>query len=304
VTDDRCKFKQPSTEVPTYERYLSSVTPHLTRVLAAPSLVAQSCIRTPTQQVNMDDRDEEYTGPEDWRRHKPYGSGISQRRINFIKAGSAPPKSEEAATTFTTSTDVSSLYLNLVLKRPKTTPGTPASVTNTTPTTAATRTGFAGGVALTAITKRKGWDEEEIAITKDTHPVQICETCSLYIHDSETHHLTLAHQLSLPHSELPHHFDRSSQGLKYLVSRGWDPDKKVGLGKEGTEGDMVPMALKLKPKHDTMGLGLKVKDKDKRKAKGPGSGKVVKKLDAKGARKEAEKERERRKALTEYLNRS
>ena len=259
----------------------------------------------------MDDRDEEgYVGPEDWRRHKPYGAGISRKRINFVKAGSA---SATPATTVATktSTDVSSFYLDLVLKGSKAMPGAPALATDATPktTTTATRAGDVEGVELTASNERK----EEVVVAKDTsYPLLVCDTCSLPIHDPETHQHTLAHQSSLPHSELPHHLDRSSQGLKYLVSQGWDPDKKVGLGKEGAEGDRVPMAVKLKPKHDRVGLGVKVKgrDKDKRKAKGSGSGsgseaKVVKKkLDAKSARKEAERERERRKALAEYLNRS
>ncbi|KAF8421278.1 hypothetical protein EV426DRAFT_222192 [Tirmania nivea] len=255
----------------------------------------------------MGDHEEEYVGSEDWRRHKPYGAGISRKRINFIKAGSAPAT---PATTSTTSTDVSSFYLNLVLKGPKTTPGTPNSATDATPTAMATRAGDEGRVGLTASTGREEEDEEvAVALAEDTHLHPICDTCSLPIHDPETHQHTLAHQSSLPHSELPHHLDRSSQGLKYLISRGWDPDRKVGLGKEGAEGDRVPMAVKLKPKHDTVGLGVKVKDKDrgKRKAKGSHIGseaKVVKKLDAKSARKEAERERERRKALAEYLNRS
>jgi len=257
----------------------------------------------------MDDRDEEeYIGPEDWRRHKPYGAGISRKRINFVKAGSASV-APAATTATTTSTDVSSFYLNLVLKGPKATPGTPALATGATPTTTA---GDVERVESTASTVREEEDEEEVVVTRDTYRLPVCDICSLPIHNPETHQHTLAHQSSLPHSELPHHLDRSSQGLKYLVSRGWDPDKKVGLGKEGAEGDRVPMAVKLKPKHDTVGLGVKVKDrgKGKRKTKGSGSGsrseaKVVKKkLDAKSARKEAEWERERRKALAEYLNRS
>ena len=252
----------------------------------------------------MDDRDEEeYVGPEDWRRHKPYGAGISRKRINFVKAGSAP--AIPATTTSTaTSTDVSSFYLNLVLKGSRATPGAPASATGATPTMA----GDAEGIELTTSAERK---EREVVVAKDTHPLPTCDICFLPIHHPETHQHTLVHQSSLPHSELPHHFDRSSQGLKYLVSQGWDPDKKVGLGKEGAEGDRVPMAVKLKPKHDTVGLGVKVKDRDrdKRKMKDSGSGsgsqaKVVKKLDAKSVRKEEERERERRKALAEYLNRS
>ncbi|RPB29409.1 hypothetical protein L211DRAFT_776174, partial [Terfezia boudieri ATCC MYA-4762] len=255
---------------------------------------------------DMDDHDEEeYVGPEDWKKHKPYGAGISQRRINFVKAGSVQARLATTKAT-TASTDVSSFYLNLVLKGSEAAPGTPALVTDATPTATAIRTGNA---ELITNTERKGEDEEEVVVAKNTYPV--CDICSLPIHDPRTHQHTIAHQSSLPHSELPHHLDRSSQGLKYLVSRGWDPDKKVGLGKEGAEGDRVPMAVRLKPKHDTVGLGVKIKDRDrdKRKAKGFGSGsgsetKVVKKLDAKSARKEAERERERRKALVDYLNRS
>ena len=72
------------------------------------------------------------------------------------------------------------------------------------------------------------------------------------------------------------------------------------------EGERIPIAVKLNPKMDTAGLGIKVKDKRKGgDSIGREEGKVVKKrLDAKAARKEAERERERRKALADYLSRS
>lgn len=264
----------------------------------------------------MSDQEEDYVGPDDWRRHKPYGAGISRKRINFVKAGSAPASAtSNAPPTTTTSTDVSSFYLDLVFKRggragtiPSTPKPVPERFTHTATSEATETPALTTDTTATETTATEKQKEKQVDKTTD---LQICDICSLPVHDPTTHAHTLAHQSSLPHSELPHHLDRSSQGLKYLVSRGWDPDKKVGLGKEGAEGERVPMAVKLKVKHDKVGLGIKVKNKDKGKIKGAGTGsggsgsegKVVKrKLDAKSARKEAERERDRRKALAAYLN--
>ncbi|KAF8463521.1 hypothetical protein BDZ91DRAFT_731795 [Kalaharituber pfeilii] len=156
---------------------------------------------------------EEEVGLDDWRQHKPYGVGYSRKRINFVKAGSAPATPSTTAIQSSTTTDVSSFYLNLVLGS-KTTPSSPSPRTQVT----------ASGNGL---------------------PSNICDICSLPILD--------------------------------------------------------PMAVKLKPKLDTAGLGIKTKNKGKSTEEGT---KVVKKrLDAKSARKEAEKEKARMKAFAHYLNR-
>lgn len=236
---------------------------------------------------------EEYEGPEDWRRHKPYGGGVSRKRIKFVKSGSTQEQNDTRGTQSTT-IDVASFYLGLVLKGgSKIVPETPTTTTGVCTDTKAIATCTGS------------------SCTKPESDYPVCNICTLPIINPLTHQNSLAHQSSLPHSEPPHHLDRSSQGLKYLVSRGWDPDKKVGLGKEGAEGDRVPIAVKLRPKLDTVGLGVKVQNKSKMKgvstgpsggARGYKEGKGIRKLDAKSARKVADEEREKKRKLAEYFN--
>ncbi|KPI35522.1 uncharacterized protein AB675_10924 [Cyphellophora attinorum] len=51
------------------------------------------------------------------------------------------------------------------------------------------------------------------------------------------------------------HLDRTSHGMRYLTSHGWDPDARVGLG-ANAQGIRYP--IKAKPKHDTVGLRERV----------------------------------------------
>ena len=84
-------------------------------------------------------------------------------------------------------------------------------------------------------------------------PLNSTETDAQQIRSPERHELSVAHQVCTRHSYPPSHIDRSSRGLKYLSSYGWDPDGKLGLGAAGA-GIRVPVKTKIK--NDTVGLGL------------------------------------------------
>lgn len=87
---------------------------------------------------------------------------------------------------------------------------------------------------------------------KDKEP-ETCSVCGLPITTTkEKHEASLAHQASITHSHPPSALDRSRMGLRTLASRGWDPDARVGLGREG-EGLRYP--IKVLAKEDKMGIG-------------------------------------------------
>lgn len=78
--------------------------------------------------------------------------------------------------------------------------------------------------------------------------------------------MSLAHQAALPHSHPPHPYPRSSIGLRVLEASGWDPDERVGLGKEG-EGTRYP--IKTVEKLDRGGIGLEVEKGEKGRSATP-----------------------------------
>lgn len=92
----------------------------------------------------------------------------------------------------------------------------------------------------------------------------VCAVCKLPITSTTSnallkpHESSVAHQVCLSHSHPPSHLDRRHMGLKYLVSYGWNPDARSGLGVTGT-GITVP--VKGKVKNDTVGLGVKPNDR-------------------------------------------
>ena len=136
-----------------------------------------------------------------------------------------------------------------------------------------------------------------------------CEICSLPLPEADlpdedtaprsrtAHAASLVHQACLTHSHPPSHLDRNRKGLKYLSSYGWDPDARVGLGRDGAEGRLAP--LKAKEKNDTLGLGLKISRKHMQ-ATGPGDRKPVR-MDAKGVRKRAIEEKRREEKMREMF---
>ncbi|PUU73513.1 hypothetical protein B9Z19DRAFT_1004275 [Tuber borchii] len=206
----------------------------------------------------------------DWRTQAPYGSGIRRKRVAFVSASNTPdfetvaPKPSKL-----TGGEASSLYLSLVGLSSKT-PSSPASTAVSSPSP----------------------DPELSSASKD---LPICEICSLPITDEHTHEKSTAHQYALPHSHPPHHYDRSSLGLKVLMDSGWDPDERKGLGREG-KGMRYP--IKPVPKHDNLGVGVKPK---KKKGKKGAEEKVRKIVGVKEARRMDNRAKARRANLMKEM---
>ncbi|TGZ83752.1 hypothetical protein EX30DRAFT_90719 [Ascodesmis nigricans] len=86
----------------------------------------------------------------------------------------------------------------------------------------------------------------------------VCDICKLPITTSMTdHERSTAHQAALPHSFPPHPHPRRSVGLKVLEKAGWDPDARVGLGREG-QGRRYP--IKAVEKKDRIGVGADLEE--------------------------------------------
>ncbi|KAL7276471.1 hypothetical protein RUND412_000533 [Rhizina undulata] len=180
----------------------------------------------------------------DWRSLTPYNAGIKRKKVTFVPAGylqtEAFPGSTRISTTGRTGRDVSEFYLKLVGL---------GSLKGKKEAVEGGKEREASGGSLETDTGSQEIEEVE------TREKEICSTCNLPILDS-AHETSTAHQSSLPHSRPPHHYPRSSKGLKVLVESGWNPDDTLGLGPEG-QGLRFP--LKAVPKGDTHGIGMKFK---------------------------------------------
>lgn len=189
-------------------------------------------------------------------RKRPFGAGLKRKKIEFVKA-TDPDASNTVKAVGGKTASIGDLYASIVLS---------------------------SSSADSASKPEAASDEKEDAISpaeKQPEP-PICPVCSLPITTTlQKHEASLAHQVSLEHSYPPSALDRSRMGLRALESQGWDPDSRLGLGREG-EGARFP--IKILPKKDTLGVG----------AKQPANQKVEEKprpLTAKEMRALAEKEK-------------
>jgi hypothetical protein len=165
----------------------------------------------PTTMADADDEDH-FVSLEDQR---VFGAGIKRKRINFVPATNTTTTSPPNPTsTNTSSANVADRYLSIVLRN---------HATSQTPRA----------------------QPASLPVQPD---LPVCTICNLPI--SATHESTLAHQLCLEHSHPPSDLDRTSHGMRYLTSHGWDPDARVGLG-ANAQGIRYP--IKARPKYDTVG---------------------------------------------------
>lgn len=162
----------------------------------------------------------------DWRLQKPFGAGLKRKHVKFVPASTETSDGAPAPPTIgkRTGAEVSDFYLSLFgLASP-----------------------LDGSIGASTSASTPPIEGEEAP--------EKCPTCVLPVTDAHTHATSTAHQSSLPHSDPPHPYDRSSLGLKILMESGWDPDAKVGLGRTG-EGMRYP--VKAVPKDDKLGVGIK-----------------------------------------------
>lgn len=176
-----------------------------------------------------------------------FGAGIKRKRIDFVPQSSQ--LESVPAPNSTTKRNAGDAYLSIVL-------GKKARIEQEQPEVAV--------------------DEERTESTStQARDAAICPTCNTPM--TPTHHLSLSHQLSLPHSHPPSHLDRTSKGLTYLTTYGYDPDSRVGLGASGT-GRLHPVRAVDRSDKDKLGIGATKENKIKaEKAKLLDAGKVRKK---------------------------
>lgn len=157
-------------------------------------------------------------------RKQPFGAGLKRKKVEFVRAQESDVTAAVAAEQKASAAAVGDFYASIVLGAKKKAENDPAS---------------------------EDKQEEE-----KPGPEKICDVCALPIVSSVAeHNASLAHQVSIQHSHPPSHLDRSRMGLRTLNSQGWDPDARVGLGREG-EGLRFP--IKVVAKDDTLGIGAVV----------------------------------------------
>lgn len=158
---------------------------------------------------------------------RPFGSGIKRKRVEFVRAQEPDAGIQAAAATPTTS--IGDLYASIVMKD------------------------------IPKVSKSTQQESESASA--------VCPVCNLPLTDSShPHEATLAHQVCLAHSHPPSALDRSRMGLRALAAKGWDPDARQGLGREG-EGMRFP--IKVVAKEDTLGVGAKVPENLPKKEEKP-----------------------------------
>lgn len=219
-----------------------------------------------------------------------FGAGIKRKGVRFVPAtessssASLPPAKSSGQS-------VQDFYLSLVLPQKTSTISKASSATKDT----------------SADSEHTGNDHDP---EQSEH---VCQVCHLPLsssitsseHDATTtnhdprsrpHEASLAHQVCLTHSHPPSHLDRNRKGLTYLSNFGWNPDSRLGLGKEG-QGIQFP--IKTKPKDDKLGIGVVLpKEADRRKKE------KVEKLDAGKVRKMQEKDKQKTQRLQEMFYRN
>lgn len=173
-------------------------------------------------------------------RHRAFGAGIKRKRIDFVPQSNP---AEVATTSTTPKQGAGDLYLSIVLSKKPRGGGQPE--------------------AAQLIENSHAKDEEkadkpsivDLRESSGERTSVICSTCNRPITTSiSQHETTLHHQLSLPHSHPPSSIDRTSRGLGYLSSYGWDPDARLGLGVAGS-GRLHPVRATDRSDKDKLGLG-------------------------------------------------
>ncbi|KAK3179488.1 hypothetical protein K4F52_009060 [Lecanicillium sp. MT-2017a] len=183
------------------------------------------------------DHDDDYADDTPLHHKRAFGSGLKRKKVEFVRAEQPDNSIATINKPQSSGSAVGDLYASVVLGS-----GTPSS--DKLPETAADSEPDA--TASTAGTAQPAAQE-------------ICAVCSLPITTTiEKHEASLAHQVSLAHSHPPSALDRKRMGLRALASHGWDPDARIGLGREG-EGLRYP--IKVTAKEDLLGVGATITEK-------------------------------------------
>lgn len=209
-----------------------------------------------------EDSDQEEQDDVPLHHKRAFGSGLKRKKVEFVRAQDPDDYISTLPSTKPTNSLVGDLYASIVMGN------------DSTPE--------AG----------KGEPKAE----KDEPPLvkapEMCPVCELPITTTmEAHEASLAHQVSVEHSHPPSALDRSRMGLRALASQGWDPDARVGLGREG-EGTRYP--IKVAPKEDLLGIGATVPEKTEEQKKAEAEAMEAKRqLTAKERKARSAKERQK-----------
>ncbi len=220
----------------------------------------------------MADSEEDYYLP--LQDQRVFGAGIKRKRINFVPAStsnSSPPLTSQ-------NTDISSRYLSIVL------PSSVSRSPNTTSTTTADISGQPPQQSSEQLSDQLSEQSNSLQTTSD-----LCPICDLPLSAPSSHDSSLAHQICLQHVHPPSNLPRAHIGVRYLITHGWDPDSRLGLG---TRQEGITAPIKAGAKKDTSGLRERQDEEESSRKKkvdakkqGKGQEKVVK-LDAKELKKQ------------------
>jgi len=272
-------------------------------------------------------RDNEDT---DWTRIRPFGAGLKRKRVQFVKATDASNASEQSPSTTpkkkkTSSSNISDLYLSLVMPSG----GKASSTSSTFNSTSSSASESAAPPSCSGLlppppssssslqaeaqdadeTTVQSGDAENLTSQHDPSEMVVhktnyglyCSTCKIQITtDMKTHVRSIVHMYNEGHSDVPHHFNRNSEGFKHMVDLGWNPDERQGLGPDGL-GIRYP--IKVSEKNDKLGIGAKRIKNSSTASKDVQIGDKAKPMSVKDLRKLEIIEREKRRNLHEYLSR-
>lgn len=176
---------------------------------------------TRRQRTSFDEEDDDVP----LHRKKPFGAGLKRKRVEFVPAQDVDGGISSAnGATRSSGVRAGDLYARVVLR----------------------------GNSAQSPARAGGKDDIGHADSAD-EALRVCSVCALPIRATlQKHEATLAHQACMPHSHPPSALDRTRMGLRALSAQGWDPDSRLGLGRDG---DGVRFPIKVTAKEDTLGIG-------------------------------------------------
>lgn len=189
--------------------------------------------------------DDEYEIP--LRDQRYFGAGIKRKRIQFVPSADPAQSTSLPSTPSTTAAD---RYLSIVLKKRATEVVRPRSAHpsdhNETPGAQPKDGDHDDGASASATSHTAGGDGSS---------VPSCAICHKPVSGSDVapHESSITHQICLQHSHPPSHVDRTRKGLTVLESQGWDPDSRLGLGAQGSEGRLHPVRAIENPQRAGLG---------------------------------------------------
>ncbi|KAK5121752.1 hypothetical protein LTR85_004627 [Meristemomyces frigidus] len=199
--------------------------------------------------------DDEYEIP--LRDQRYFGAGIKRKRIQFVQSAGPEQSTSLPSTPSTTAAD---RYLSIVLKKPK------AEVLRPYPAPPPDD-------SQAHQPRRQCGNQDDAAASAQQHvakegatSVTACAICQKPVSGSDAapHETSITHQICLQHSHPPSHVDRTRKGLNVLEGQGWDPDSRLGLGAEGSEGRLYPVRAIENPQRAGLGARFdKVKPVEK-----------------------------------------